>query len=330
MGPVPSQTPSGVIAVPHDRAAVLDQEYEVGPVTIRPGGRRFTEYLRSEPFQLDGLTWCETWPVIAQGKWPGNMIETDPRYERLKTLSGQDANERVVAMWLHRTACLFSLATREAWQVRTAAVDQSTRPPTVPEDWPKPPMAFGDEPGLDPVPRALPEWVNGAWEKLEQDEKASRALSAWHQGLLLNPLFPSYAMVAYCGTIETIAESLVLKDLITVESAACDTCGNVPKVTARFWATVALVRSDEEIASLKKTVNPYKARSNTAHGSATYGIETMFGTMHMFIYTPPADGQAATMRMDEADATQVFMWRDVPTVREIAADLLYRTLATTT
>jgi hypothetical protein len=136
-------------------------------------------------------------------------------------------------------------------------------------------------------------------------------------------------MVAYCGAIETITESPALKDSIAVESAACDKCGNVPKATARFWATVALVRSDEEIAALKKTVNPYKARSQTAHGSATYGIETMFGTMHMFIYTPAADGKAATMRMDEADATQVFMWRDVPMVREIATDLLYCTLATT-
>jgi len=327
MGPIPSPNPTGIIAVAHDRSATLDREYQIGPLRIRPGGNRLTEYVRSEPMALDGVTLFETWPVIAEGPWPGVAVQTDPDYQRLQSLPNQDANERVVAIWLHRVTSLLSLAVGEAWQVRTAAIDRSTRPPTVPEDWPPPDIWWRGEEGLDPVPRGLPDWVVPAWDFLTADEKLRAALTVWHQGLLLEPLFPSFAMVAYCGTIETIAHSDAMKERITFNVESCGECGNVPKAQARFWATVGLVKSSTEIEELKKTVNPYGRRSRTAHGSATHGIESMFGSMHYTVFAPPSPGQPATLKMDQQDETQMFMWRDVPMVRAIGADLLRLALA---
>ncbi len=58
--------------MPHDRGAELDDDYVIGPVSIRSGGRRLTEYLRGEPHQLQAIRWFETWPAIAEGPWPGN------------------------------------------------------------------------------------------------------------------------------------------------------------------------------------------------------------------------------------------------------------------
>lgn len=278
LGPIPSPHPAGIIAVPHDRMATLDREYEVGPVRLRPGGKLLTEYLRSEPYQLDGCTWFETWPVIAEGRWPGALIASDDRYGALGPMRGADANERLVSMWLHRVVALVALASGEAWQVRTKPVETSARPAEVPEDWPRPPIAaMGPDSGIVPYPRALPSWVQNAWGVLEEDTKLAAALTVWHQGLLLNASHPSFSLIAFCGAIETIAESEALKSQIDVSPLPCAECGNMPKAQARFWETIGLVRSPDEVQAMKKTGNPYGRRSRSAHGS------------RLFVLKPPLD-----------------------------------------
>jgi hypothetical protein len=147
-------------------------------------------------------------------------------------------------------------------------------------------------------------------------------LSMWHQGLHLNPLNPSFAMVAYCGAIETIATSKALRAQTKVVSPACEQCGNVPRAHDRFWTTIGLVRSPEQVEALKEGANPYSRRSRTAHGSDMFGMETSFGSMHMMIYVPPSNGAPGTVRIDEEDESQVFMWHEVPQIRAVAADLL--------
>jgi len=62
VGPRPAGTPTGIITVPHDRYRTLASEVDVGPLHLRPGGTRLVEYLRSEPWRLDGVTVFETWP----------------------------------------------------------------------------------------------------------------------------------------------------------------------------------------------------------------------------------------------------------------------------
>lgn len=40
------------------------------------------------------------------------------------------------------------------------------------------------------------------------------------------------------------------------------------------------------------------------------------------IYTPPTEPADDTIRIDDQDPTQVFMWQELPTIRAVAADLL--------
>lgn len=326
LGPVPSSNPAGIIPVPHDRGAELDDDYVIGPVSIRSGGRRLTEYLRGEPHQLQAVRWFETWPVIAEGPWPGNQLAPGGRYAQIGRLTHQDGNMRVAAMWLHRVACLLSLAWSEGWNVRTAPIDLDRMPAAVPEDWRAPPIAHGGGSGVGPHPRQVPAWVLAAWDLLEADGALSGALSAWHQGVLMTPLFPSYALVAFCGAIETISQAKALKEQVRFAPVECPSCGHIDKNHARFWATVGLVRSQDQVAELRQGRNPYTSRSETAHGATTHGIETAFGAMHALIYQPPDLGRAGQIEMDMADGTQRFMWRELPAVRSIATDLLLRVL----
>ena len=319
IGPVPAPHPAGIIAVPHNRAAYLDRDYEIGQLTLKPGGRHLTEYLRSEPHQLDGVTWFETWPIIIQGRWPGELAR--PLSERTG-LVGHEANLAMVASWLHRAVCLISFATSEGWQVRTAAVDMTARPPQVPEDWPAPPLAH--DPGFQPAPepRPLPSWVTRAWQNLEEDSALSSALSLWHQGMLLTAINPSFGFLAFCSTVEGIAESNALREQINPEIITCAECGNKPGATARFWATVGLVRNEEQVADLRKRTDPYGRRSATSHGRGLHGIETGYGRMHMLRYVPPTEGQSGAIEFNPGDQTQTFMWEELPELRMIAADLI--------
>lgn len=318
IGPVPTPNPAGIIAVPHDRTAYLDQEYEIGPLLVRPGGRRLVEYLRSEPYQMNGVTEFESWPIIVEGKW-STVGERQP-----VGVVGSEADIATASSEIHRAVCLVSFAFNETWQVRTAPVEMTAFPPGVPEDWPPPDTAAAglasDRP--DPWPRALPEWVAPAWQALDEDEALASAMSVWHQGMVLTAGSPSFAFVAFCAAIEGIAGSKPVRKRLGPLPDPCPQCGTVPKASARFWATVSLVRSAENLAHLKKRVDPYGRRSDTAHGRALHGIETQYGRMHKLVCNPAANGVPASINLNATDVTQTFMWQELPAMRQVARDLL--------
>ncbi len=324
IGPAPHTNPAGWIMVPHDPNAALDTDYHVGPVHIRPGDRQFTEYLRSEPRSLVGVACFESRPVIVEGDWPGNLIATEDRYESLRAIGGQQANERLANSWLYRTAALLALVFNgEPWQVRNAATDRTRFPAAVPDDWSAPPMSpigSGGDVGL--IERSLPSTLTTAWERLDEDDALARALTSWHQGQLLATLFPSYAHIAYCAAIETMAQAARFRGQINVEAVKCPTCENVPKAATTFWATVSLVRDAAEVEELRSQYDPYGARSGTAHRSVTHGIEDSFGYEHMMKYVAPRDGQPGGIFPDENDSTQAFMWRTLPEFQRITSELI--------
>jgi hypothetical protein len=328
LGPVTNLHPSGWIATSFDQNATLDARYKIGPLVVRPGERRLTEFLRSEPRSLAGVTRSETWPVIVEGNWPGKLIATDNRYEGVRGLSGQKANERVANSWLYRMATLLALAfDGEPWQVRNAAQDSTSLPAEVPEGWPElPDGPISLSKDIELVSRPLPGAMPKAWDELDDDTALASALTSWHQGRLLTTRFPSYALIAHCASIETLARSLRLRDRIKVEAVKCVACDNVPGAQATFWATAALVRGPDEIEELRSKSNPYTSRSKTAHASAIYGIEDSFGYEHMMKYVPSMDGQPGGVVLDENDSTQAFMWRTLPEIQRINADLLRLTL----
>lgn len=320
IGPVPAPHPAGIIAVPHDRTAVLDRTYRLGPLVLEPGDRRLTEYLRSEPFDLAGVTCFETWPVFVKGRWPDGLAAAS---DAARGLVGHERGVAIAASWLHRAVCLYSFAVGEGWQVRTSPIEMSRLPAKVPDDWPAPPTAqWSVDMPPDPERRMLPEWLETAWQALDADPALATALTLWHQGVLLTPTTPSFAYMAFCAAVEGISESQALRDRVEPVAAPCPECGNVPRATARFWATVRLVRDSARVDKMKAESDPYGRRSKTAHGRALHGIEIEYGRMHMLTYQPATDGKRATLAFDPNDHTQTFMWQQLPEMRQVAVDLL--------
>jgi hypothetical protein len=294
---------------------------------VRPGKARLIEWVRSEPLTMDGVEMVNSWPIIVEGAWAGKALAgTD--HPLLKGLDPHSANERQAAMQLHRAVSLLSLAWSEAWQVRTGPTDNSRLPAALPASWPAPNMAFGmeEENEIESVPCPLPAWLPGAWQRLDDDSELAVALSAWHQGILMTPLFPSYALVAFAGSIEQVGTAAAFEGVLGEPPIPCVTCGHKEGATARFKNTIKLVRSAGETKDLLKRWDPYSARSVTAHGSGFHGIETAFGPAHMLTYTPPSEGIAGSVELNENDQTQVFMWQTLPLVRNIARDLLLMAL----
>jgi hypothetical protein len=206
VGPLPFPHPAGIIAVPHDRSRSLDVEYHVGPLIVRPGGQRFTEWVRSEPITMESTEKIDSWPILVEGEWPGRALEgtVDPL---LTGLDRQSANVRKAAMWLHRLVCLVSVARGEPWQVRHAPTGMDRFPPAVPASWPSPPAFRGrwQHDDLDPVPCALPAWIGPAWDLLDRDPQLASPSRFGIQGMLLTSVTPSFAVVAFTGAIERMA-----------------------------------------------------------------------------------------------------------------------------
>ena len=178
---------------------------DVGPLHLRPGGTRLVEYLRSEPWRLDGVTVLETWPVIVEGD---QMVPATDESTISAYGNPEAANERLATPLLHRLCALLCLAWGEAWQVRSAPTMIWRLPPEVPEAWPPPRRAERLVSGPVEYPEPLPVWVAPAWDLLGSDPHLSMGLTMWHQCLLLTAEFPSYALVALGGCIEELSLSV--------------------------------------------------------------------------------------------------------------------------
>lgn len=258
IGPVLSLEPSRYLTTPHNAARVLEGEFQLGSLTLRPGERQLIDYARI----LD-VGWKQSvfWPILVESEsaahdWP-------------------DA-EREAAHALHRLVCLLSLAWDEAWQVRVGPQDVANIPPLIPEDSSLPPGWWPDyspQVGLrDEEP--LPTWLIEAWQRLETEpasRPAAAALSLWHEGILLKAEHPSFALVAFAASIEQLGH-LLPKPLNAPTSGA----------RAQFWAALEIVLTASDIALLRKH-RAYDLRSATAHGGKVHGIETAFGA----VLTPP-------------------------------------------
>jgi len=197
------------------------------------------------------------WPIIVEGR----SMETNwPKVDR------------EAARALHRLASLVSLEWVEPLQVRIGP-QSGAFPPQFPDDWMAPnDSRFGPNPqvGLrDEQP--LPEWLQGAWSILETNDPkgdAAAALSLWHEGVLLQPEHPSFALVAFVASVEQMGKLLEPRKR-----------GYAP----RFWNALRGAVSQSEFAALKM-IDVYKLRSEIAHGSRVHGLETIYGA----VVPPPA------------------------------------------
>jgi hypothetical protein len=312
VGPVARAIPSGVIATPHDRTAVLADAFVLGPVVLRPGGTLLREFQRSEPLTLEGITTVESYPILVEGRW------------------SQEAamhRQRDAANVLHRVGCLLSLAWGELWQVRTSATSTQLLPPRIPNSWEDPglhegfPGAFVDD-DLPTHARELPRWTADTWAKLDSDNVVETALTFWHQGVHLSAEFPSFALVAFAASVEALSGCDAFRERVDIAADACPECGAIPRASARFWGTLQLAASDDELARLKREWNVYSRRSDVAHGARTHGFETVYGSIFLF------DFQAASTypSVDERDPVQFFVLHALPRLTALTSRLLREAL----
>lgn len=288
----PRHEPSRVLTTPHNAARVLAPAIDLGEIHLRAAERQLVDYVRI----LDrGWMQSIAWPIVVEGPisdayWP--------------------ATERRASLTLHRLCCLLSLAWNEPWQVRESPRDSPHAGQALPDDASPPPNwghSLLDEPqhGLrDEEP--LPGWVQPIWSYLDQSSRAqevSAALSLWHQGILLTPEHPSFALVAFVASIEQA--SRVMSELSHLPSE--------PKGGNRFWFAVGLVAAADQLSELKK-MDVYGMRSSIAHGGKIHGLETAFGSMVL----------PAWASHDKSDPISTFVHGTVPSLARLSRDLLLR------
>jgi hypothetical protein len=61
----------------------------------------------------------------------------------------------------------------------------------------------------------IPDWVADAWSTLDADAELDRVLSAHLEGRLMESEHPSYAMVAFVGTMEPLGARLTTEITVT-------------------------------------------------------------------------------------------------------------------
>ena len=322
VGPVPSPIPAGVITKGWDQARVLDGPCEIGPLRLRPGDKALIEYLRSEPSSLSGTTTFESHPIIVEGDHVLDDIETRTN-PRLAYPMGEARARAAGARALHRLCGLISLAWGEAWQVRSAPTFSSRLPAEVPESWTAPSWHLNG-PLRETSPEPLPPWVKTGWSLIELDGPLQRALAAWHQGQLLEPVFPSFALVAFTSAIEEVGRSPLYSHRLGKDPPPCEKCKSIGGSTARFWKTVGLVEPGNEVRRLKKMFDPYGHRSQTVHRARLHGIESVYGDWFLFERSPIG------LRVANAtDPIQAFVLQTVPKIGSIAAALLHTAFGAT-
>lgn len=307
LGPLPCAEPAGLITTPNDNARRLDEPCVVGPLTVRPGERSFTEYRRLDPMTLDGWVEHRSWPVIVEG---------------VQAAADEAAAVQEATRALHRLACVLALAWSEPWQVRTAPQDTHRLPARVPYSDPMPPDWLPALHMPEPVDVALPGWVAGSWDALAADEVLAAALTSWHEGILLQSTHPCMALVAYVGCIEQMAGSIWARGQLDRRGSASELSGG------RFKPVAALAATQEEL-DLFDEMKVFRLRSKSAHGAPIVGIEVSYGAtipLSLVERPQPGGGTSVLVEIDTTDPGHALMIKLVPAARRVSARLLLAAL----
>src|SRR5690606_15565919 len=104
-------------------------------------------------------------------------------------------------------------------------------------------------------PKVIPVWAHKAWATIDTDAEIEAATTAYYQGLMLEELHPSFALVAFITSVEIMGKKIAGKK--------CSYCGERTKPTAALRTGVNAVIKDRRKA--KELHLLYKDRSETAH-----------------------------------------------------------------
>jgi hypothetical protein len=297
IGPVPTAMPTEVVTVPiHQMRRYAGPEH-LGTFRLRSVEQPLDEFVRLEPRTMDGCMYFSSWPVIVEGtsdeqEWP-RVVQS-------------------VAPGLHRVSALISLAWGEPWQVRTAPTNHENLPPRVPTAWPPP--AMFERPPVQTVgeDEELPTWVNEAWYRLDETPGIGAALDAWHEGIHLLPLHPSFALVAFAGAIETAARAQGFN-------------GSSAEV---FWNGVERVATSDEFDLVREKADAWRRRCATAHGGRMHGIETVLGAPLFLRVDLDAVARGGTPdgNEDATDEIHLFVYELVPAIARLSRTLVLEAL----
>lgn len=261
----------------------LHKKTAIGDVTVRRGGRQFTDYRRpSSTPDFNTMSTSFSWPVVIEGKSRGHDWTVASRQAGIDT---------------RKTAIILSLAWNSTWYLLQRPTPSSPGVLKIPTN-----NFFGSKIPSLPHPRkvrVIPTWASKAWALIDSDNEIESATTAYYQGLMLEELHPSFALVAFITSIEIIGKKIAGKK--------CTYCGERTKPNAAFRVGVDAVVKDKRKA--KELYLLYKDRNGTAHDGELHANEEVLGYLSfpsVFV----------------SDSKSMFVFTDLQKVKAISRKLL--------
>lgn len=223
----------------------------IGGLTVRPASRAIKRSPRQIPWS-PFRSMARSWPSVVEGLgWTYDWRDSLRAQQRAR---GQ----------LHRLCALLTVVFDGVpWQLEW---EPSMAPPA---PWlldVRDELLDAEVPEVpfDRRPIEVPGWVGLAWSALGADHGLDQALALYYEGAQLRVSHPSIALVAFVGTIESVARTALER---------CQCCGQWKGSTRRFKEALAEVLTTQESEELGRL---YDSRSKTAHAGKLFGFEATF------------------------------------------------------
>lgn len=265
----------------------LRKQVTLGDVTVRSGGKQFTDHHRpSATPDFNSFSFSLSYPVVIEGKSKGHDWSVASRQAGIDT---------------RKVAIILSLAWNSTWYLLQRPTPTAPNTLKIPDN-----NAFGRKMPNIPhprKPRVVPVWANKAWVAMDADTEIEAATTAYYQGLMLEELHPSFALVAFITSVEIMGKKIAGKK--------CAYCGERTKPTAAFRTGVNAVVKDKRKA--KELHLLYKDRSETAHDGELHANEEVLGYLSFPSAFMP-------------DSKSMFVFTDLLKVKAVSRKLLVEAL----
>lgn len=224
----------------------LKQQGKIGDLIIRSSGQRFIQYHTGRYPSMFGLNIDASYPIVIEGTSSGYNWFVASRKAGIET---------------NRIAQVLSVAWNTALtlahsaQLKTDNIKLPGSNVPVATDFPpfRPRRKY----------RQLPTWFEAALNMIKEDKVIRNSCAAYHQALMLQYKHPSYALIAFVGSIEAIGRKII--------GDRCKCCSSRTSYNQRFRAGVDEVIKNKKEAD--RIYHLYVHRSTTAHDGELHGGE---------------------------------------------------------
>lgn len=171
----------------------LKSKTTVGGLALRPSGAAYRSLDSNTSPRFNSASFNVTYPIIVNGLANG-FDWTEASKEAIRNLNS--------------LVGLLSIAWKSTWQIIHSPGPEGAEPLGVPA------TGIGIKPmGFHKMwasrqRRVIPKWLPNAFNKIEGDEHVANALNTYHEGLLMQIQHPSFALVAFVSSVETIGRKL--------------------------------------------------------------------------------------------------------------------------